>query len=48
MKENVLIDKKEPLEQEISNFIKFINNQPHEKCTLEESIKNLEIVSEYE
>jgi len=48
MKENIRIKKLEPLKEEIFNFIKFINNEPHEKCTLEESIKNLETICEYE
>ncbi|MAF25924.1 hypothetical protein CL634_10165, partial [bacterium] len=48
IQDSLIIKKKQPLEEEIFNFIKFINNEPHEKCTLEESIKNLEIVCEHE
>ena len=42
MKEDIEIQKQEPLKIEIFNFLKFINSEKCEICTLEESLKNLE------
>lgn len=45
MKEDIEIQKQEPLKIEIFNFLKFINSEKCEICTLEESLKNLEDIN---